>query len=108
MRSSSSAAYRYGSVGAYFARSRAVSRSVRKHHESASQTTPPSSATNVVRYVCLIARRANAEGFSSSLAAARLQALGFHRATDVVDGFEGWRAAGLPVEREDGVEARRA
>lgn len=39
-----------------------------------------------------------AEGYSSSLAAARLQRLGFRRATDLIDGFEGWRAAGLPVE----------
>jgi rhodanese-related sulfurtransferase len=39
------------------------------------------------------------EGFSSSLAAASLRALGLHRATDVVDGFQGWRAAGLPVMR---------
>ena len=38
-------------------------------------------------------------GYSSSLAAARLQALGFARATDVIDGFEGWAAAGLPVAR---------
>ena len=38
-----------------------------------------------------------AQGYSSSLAAARLQRLGFHRATDLVDGFEGWKAAGLPV-----------
>ncbi|MEA2499480.1 MAG: hypothetical protein QOH26_1885 [Actinomycetota bacterium] len=39
-----------------------------------------------------------AEGYSSSLAAARLQVLGFSNATDVVDGFAGWRAAGLPIE----------
>ena len=38
------------------------------------------------------------EGFSSSLAAARLQSLGLHRATDLIDGFEAWRAAGLSVE----------
>ena len=38
------------------------------------------------------------EGFCSSLAAARLQTLGLHRATDVIDGFRGWLAAGLPVE----------
>ncbi len=37
------------------------------------------------------------EGYSSSLAAARLQALGFRRATDVIDGVEGWKAAGLPL-----------
>jgi rhodanese-related sulfurtransferase len=38
-------------------------------------------------------------GYSSSLAAAQLQALGFREATDVIDGVEGWLAAGLPVER---------
>jgi rhodanese-related sulfurtransferase len=38
------------------------------------------------------------EGYCSSLAAARLQTLGLHRATDVIDGFRAWRAAGLPVE----------
>jgi rhodanese-related sulfurtransferase len=38
------------------------------------------------------------EGFQSSLAAANLQALGFTRATDLVGGFQAWRAAGLPVE----------
>lgn len=37
------------------------------------------------------------EGYSSSLAAARLQDLGFRRATDVVDGVVGWKAAGLPL-----------
>jgi rhodanese-related sulfurtransferase len=38
------------------------------------------------------------EGFQSSLAAATLQDLGLARATDMVGGFEAWRAAGLPVE----------
>jgi rhodanese-related sulfurtransferase len=38
------------------------------------------------------------EGYSSSLAAGRLQSLGLHRATDVIGGFEAWEAAGLPVE----------
>jgi rhodanese-related sulfurtransferase len=37
------------------------------------------------------------EGFSSSLAAATLQELGLHRATDVIGGFAAWRAAGLPT-----------
>ena len=41
------------------------------------------------------------EGFSSSLAAARLQSLGLHRATDVIGGFEAWRDAGLPIEHPD-------
>lgn len=39
-----------------------------------------------------------AHGFSSSLAAATLRDLGFDGATDVIGGFEGWKAAGLPVE----------
>ena len=38
------------------------------------------------------------EGYSSVLAAARLQQLGFRDATDVVGGFEAWAAAGLPVD----------
>ncbi|MFN2489286.1 MAG: rhodanese-like domain-containing protein [Actinomycetota bacterium] len=38
-----------------------------------------------------------AHGYSSSLAAVRLRALGFERATDVVGGFDGWVRAGLPV-----------
>jgi rhodanese-related sulfurtransferase len=37
------------------------------------------------------------EGYSSSLAAARLRRLGLHRATDVIGGFQGWRATGLPI-----------
>jgi rhodanese-related sulfurtransferase len=39
-----------------------------------------------------------ADGYSSSLAAATLQNLGFTRATDVIGGFNGWVAAGLPLE----------
>ena len=39
------------------------------------------------------------EGYSSSLAAASLQALGLHNATDLIGGFQAWRAAGLPVTR---------
>jgi rhodanese-related sulfurtransferase/DNA-binding winged helix-turn-helix (wHTH) protein len=37
------------------------------------------------------------EGYVSSLAAAGLRDLGLHRATDVIDGFAGWQAAGCPV-----------
>jgi hypothetical protein len=37
------------------------------------------------------------EGYASSLAAATLHMLGLRRATDVVDGFQAWRAAKLPV-----------
>ncbi|MEU6776899.1 rhodanese-like domain-containing protein [Streptomyces sp. NPDC046759] len=37
------------------------------------------------------------EGYASSLAAASLHRLGLHRATDLVGGFQAWRAEGLPV-----------
>jgi rhodanese-related sulfurtransferase len=40
-----------------------------------------------------------AQGYSSSLAAASLRELGLPNATDVIDGVEGWKAAGLPLER---------
>ncbi len=39
------------------------------------------------------------QGYSSSLAAASLQRLGLHRATDVIGGVEAWVAAALPVHR---------
>nr|WP_202486331.1 rhodanese-like domain-containing protein [Streptomyces sp. SID4985] len=42
------------------------------------------------------------EGYASSLAAVSLHQLGLHRATDVVGGFQAWRAAGLPVESAEG------
>lgn len=35
------------------------------------------------------------EGYTSSLAAASLQDLGLHRATDLVGGYHAWKAAGL-------------
>jgi rhodanese-related sulfurtransferase len=38
-----------------------------------------------------------AHGYSSSIAAATLRQLGFSSATDVIGGFEAWKAAGLPV-----------
>jgi rhodanese-related sulfurtransferase len=38
-----------------------------------------------------------AQGYSSSLAAASLQDIGLANATDVIGGFEAWKAAGLPV-----------
>jgi rhodanese-related sulfurtransferase len=37
------------------------------------------------------------QGYSSSLAAAGLRAIGLHRATDLAGGVEAWLAAGLPV-----------
>jgi rhodanese-related sulfurtransferase len=44
------------------------------------------------------------EGFSSSLAARSLQALGFALATDLVGGVIGWRDAGFPVVAAAGDE----
>jgi 3-mercaptopyruvate sulfurtransferase SseA len=44
------------------------------------------------------------EGYQSSLAAATLQDLGFARATDVIGGFQGWRAAGLPIHPSNATE----
>jgi rhodanese-related sulfurtransferase len=40
------------------------------------------------------------EGYQSSLAAATLQDLGLHRATDLTGGAQAWLAAGLPTEPE--------
>ena len=37
------------------------------------------------------------QGYQSSLAADALRSLGIEGATDVIDGFDGWLAAGLPV-----------
>ena len=40
------------------------------------------------------------EGYSSSLAADSLRALGLARSSDVIGGFQAWAVAGLPVLRE--------
>ncbi|WP_373557595.1 rhodanese-like domain-containing protein [Streptomyces sp. Tue6028] len=37
------------------------------------------------------------EGYASSLAAVSLRQLGLHRATDLVGGFQAWKASGFPV-----------
>ncbi|MEU1864111.1 rhodanese-like domain-containing protein [Streptomyces gardneri] len=37
------------------------------------------------------------EGYASSLAVDSLRRLGLHRATDLIGGFQAWKAAGLPV-----------
>ena len=47
------------------------------------------------------------EGYQSSLAAATLQSLGIHRATDVVGGFDAWVSDGLPVESLPDAGVRR-
>jgi rhodanese-related sulfurtransferase len=41
------------------------------------------------------------EGYTSSLAAAALQDLGLARATDVIGGYQAWRAAGLRTARPE-------
>jgi rhodanese-related sulfurtransferase len=41
------------------------------------------------------------EGYASSLAAATLQQLGLRRATDMIGGFQAWRAAGLSIVATD-------
>jgi rhodanese-related sulfurtransferase len=50
-------------------------------------------ATGYDRKIIVVCR----QGYSSSLAAAGLQALGLRRATDVIGGVQAWRAAGLPM-----------
>ena len=42
------------------------------------------------------------EGYSSSLAAIRLQELGYANTTDVIGGFAAWASAGLPVHAYSG------
>ena len=42
-----------------------------------------------------------AHGYSSSLAAASLREIGCRNATDIVGGFEAWKASGLPVRDLD-------
>jgi MFS family permease len=42
-----------------------------------------------------------AHGYSSSLAAASLREIGCRKATDIVGGFEAWKASGLPVRSLD-------
>ena len=59
--------------------------------DPASKARIPQATNHAVR-VILICN----EGYSSSLAAASLQDLGLVNATDVIGGFEAWKAAGLP------------
>ncbi|MEV4480351.1 rhodanese-like domain-containing protein [Micromonospora coxensis] len=50
-------------------------------------------ATGYDREIVVVCRH----GYSSSLAAASLQALGLRNATDMIGGAQGWRDAGLPL-----------
>ena len=47
------------------------------------------------------------EGYQSSLAAATVQRFGPRPVADVIGGFQAWRAAGLPVERDGASSATR-
>jgi MFS family permease len=47
-----------------------------------------------------------ADGYSSSLAAASLREIGCRNATDIVGGFEAWKASTLPVRELDEQEAK--
>jgi rhodanese-related sulfurtransferase len=58
--------------------------------DPASETHDPAVADNQIILLC-------AHGYSSSLAARRLQELGYGEATDVIGGFEAWAAEGLPI-----------
>ncbi|MGY1604476.1 rhodanese-like domain-containing protein [Geodermatophilus sp. SYSU D00815] len=51
-------------------------------------------ASGVDRELVVVCR----QGYSSSLAAASLRALGLTRATDLAGGVEAWLAAGLPTD----------
>jgi rhodanese-related sulfurtransferase len=61
--------------------------------DPASGHSDPALSDDLDRHVILVCD----EGYQSSLAAATLQDLGFSRATDLVGGFQAWRAAGCPV-----------
>jgi rhodanese-related sulfurtransferase len=50
-------------------------------------------ATSCARRVIILCQ----QGYASSLAADSLRSLGYTQAADMIDGFDGWRAAGLPI-----------
>jgi rhodanese-related sulfurtransferase len=54
----------------------------------------PAAADHAVRMIVICN-----DGYSSSLVAATLQDLGLVNATDVIGGFQAWRAAGLPTTK---------
>ena len=62
--------------------------------DPASGHSDPSLGEGLDRLVILVCD----EGYQSSLVAATLQDLGFPHATDLIGGFQAWRAAGLSVE----------
>jgi rhodanese-related sulfurtransferase len=60
-----------------------------------SEQPDPELSSDLDRRVIIVCN----EGYQSSLAAAIAQELGYANATDLIGGFQAWRAAGLPVER---------
>jgi rhodanese-related sulfurtransferase len=66
--------------------------------DPASGVGHPATADPATRIVVMCA-----SGYQSSLAAVSLHEIGFAHATDVIDGFDGWRDAALPVEPFDEV-----
>jgi rhodanese-related sulfurtransferase len=65
--------------------------------DPASEAHDPQRSGDLDRRIIVVCN----EGYQSSLAAATLQTLGFHRATDLIGGFRAWRTAGLPVQRSE-------
>lgn len=59
-----------------------------------SDATDPALSADLDRQLILVCH----EGYQSSLAAATAQELGFANATDMIGGFQAWRAAGMPVD----------
>jgi len=64
--------------------------------DPASGYSDPALSGDLGRRIILVCN----EGYQSSLAAATLQDLGFFNATDLIGGFQAWRAAGLGVEAQ--------
>jgi rhodanese-related sulfurtransferase len=60
--------------------------------DPASQSRIPEVTSHDIRLIVICN-----EGFSSSLVAAELHELGLVNATDVIGGFQAWRASGLPT-----------
>jgi rhodanese-related sulfurtransferase len=62
--------------------------------DPASGYADPSLGSDLAKQLIVVCN----QGYQSSLVAATLKDLGFTNATDLVGGFQAWRAAGLPVQ----------
>lgn len=83
------------SVGGHIPGALVVERTVLEWRLDPTSPTRIAEVSDIAARVIVICE----EGFSSSLAAASLKDLGLVNATDVIGGFQAWKAAGLPVER---------